>query len=78
MSIPKEIVDQIDKILASGLPEGDIRRCYPEVVAWVAEHVSLVDLMRASGVELHPVSPDRPDVLVGSCPACHGPMMVEQ
>ena len=78
MVIPRDIAQRMDEIQVSGLPEAEIRRLYPDVISWVNEHVSLVDLMRASGVSLRPLSPDAPNVLVGGCPSCAGPMLVRR
>lgn len=76
MNIPPHIVRQLEEAWASDLPEQEIRQKYAEAVDWVNANVDLVALMRQSGIELKPISPDRPDVLVGRCPDCHGAMMV--
>lgn len=51
---------------------------FPELLAWIRARVDLVKVIRDSGVNLEPVSPDAPDVLVGrGCPACGGgPVLV--
>jgi hypothetical protein len=76
MVIPSDISRQMDLIQSAGLTADEARIQYPDVVRWINENVSLVDLMRASGIELKPISPDRPDILVGKCPDCAGPLMV--
>jgi hypothetical protein len=78
MVIPRDIAQRMDEIQASKLSESEIRSRYPDVIAFVNEHVSLVDLVRASGVSLRPLSPDAPNVLVGGCPSCAGPMLVRR
>jgi len=78
MIIPRDIAQRMDEIQASKLSEVEVRSRYPDVVAWVNQHVSLVDVMRASGVSLRPISPDAPNILVGNCPGCAGPMLVRR
>ena len=39
------------------------------MIEWFNSHVDLADLIRQSGVDLRPLSPDS-DVLVGRCPCC--------
>jgi len=60
-----------------GLTREVAERDFPDVMNWLRENISLVDVMRAQGVKLRPVSADCPDVLVGRCPDCNGPMMVK-
>ena len=76
MVIPRDIAARMDEIQSARLSEAEIRERYSDVISWVNEHVSLVDLVRESGVSLRPLSPDRPDVLIGHCPGCHGPLVV--
>lgn len=47
----------------------EARQRYPWVIEWFNSHVDLADLIRQSGVDLRPLSPDS-DVLVGRCPCC--------
>ena len=76
--IPTGIAAQMEEIGRCRLSEAEIRAQYPDVVAWVNVNVSLVDLMRASGVTLRAISPDSPDVLVGDCPRCNGLLLVRR
>lgn len=76
MTIPPDIVAQLDEIQPSDFSEEEIRKLYPDVVRWFLENVSLLDLMAASGVTLRPISPDAPNILVGDCPGCGGPILV--
>ncbi len=77
MTIPPSIVAQLDEIRQSDLCEAEIRQFYPGVIGWFLENISLVDLVTASGVALRPISPDEPNILVGDCPGCGGPILVQ-
>jgi hypothetical protein len=43
---------------------------FPELLNWLRGKVSIVDVVRDSGVSLKPISPDAPGVFVGDCPFC--------
>ena len=53
---------------------------FPGLVAYINEHLSLVDLMRADGIKLTPLSPDAPVAYIaeGACPCCGGDIMVKE
>ena len=77
---PDHIIRQINEMLSRhDMGEAEYRAQYPEGVNWVNTHVDLVDLMRQSGVNLKPISPDHSDVFVGNgCPSCGGPLIVRK
>ena len=54
--------------------EAELR--FPELLNWLRGNVSIVDVMRDSGVALEPISPDSTGVLIGHCPNCDGPLLV--
>lgn len=72
---------EMDSLKAKGI---SIDRSYaeshwPELIAWVNANISLVDIIRASGIELEPLSPDSPGVFVGKggCPGCGEDIIVK-
>ena len=67
--LPVEIERDVQAILSSGISEEEARRRYPWVIEWFNSHVDLAELIRESGVDLRPLSPDS-NVLVGRCPCC--------
>lgn len=67
--IPVEIERDVQAILSSGISEEEARRRYPRVIEWFNSHIDLAELIRQSGVDLRPLSPDS-EVLVGRCPCC--------
>jgi len=48
----------------------EAERRFPELLNWLRGDVSIVDVIRDSGVALKPLSPDAPGVFVGECPFC--------
>ena len=53
---------------------------FPELVAYVLAHISLIDLLESQGVNLKPLSPDAPGVLIAEhgCPSCQGNIAVKE
>ena len=74
--VPIEIKKQVREILDSDMTEQEARELYPGLFKWFNAQIDLADLIRESGVHLKPLSPDRPDVLLGNCPDCRGMMLV--
>ena len=74
--VPTEITKQVQEILDSDMTEQEARERYPGVFNWFNSQIDLVDLIRGYGVDLKPLSPDCPDVLLGNCPECSGMMLV--
>jgi len=77
MVIPGKIQEQIRQIQVSDLDQKQLRAKYPEAVRWINENVDIVSILKAAGVELRPLSPDAPGVLMGSCPDCRGALVVK-
>lgn len=82
--IPAKVREQYEALLAApkGLSRAECERRFPDLIAYInyLEHVSLVDLIRADGIELTPLSPDAPGVYlgVGGCPSCGADILVKE
>ncbi len=80
--IPRKVQEQYRQLIAavSNLSRAECERRFPELIAYINRHVSLVDLMRADGIELKPLSPDTPGVFIaiGACPCCKGDLLVKE
>ncbi len=52
----------------------EAERIYPDLLSHIRATVSIVDLIRESGIDVEPLSPDAPDVYVAraGCPSCGG------
>ena len=74
--VPTEITKQVQEMLGSDMSEQEARERYPGLFKWFNSQINLADLIRESGVDLKPLSPERPDVLLGNCPDCRGMMLV--
>ena len=78
--MPDHIRLQLEEMLSiPGLSREKAELNFPEVLAYIRNNVSLVDLMRSQGMKLRPLSAERPDILVSEgCPCCGGgPVYVE-
>ena len=71
------------KLMAApkGLSREECEHRFPALIAYIRYlgSVSIVDFLRAEGVELKPLSPDAPGVYigVGGCPDCGNDILVK-
>ena len=81
MPDPK-VLEQYRLLLESptGLSRAECERRFPELIAYINRHISLVDLMRAEGIVVKPLSPDAPGVFVAeaACPCCNGKIIIRE
>ena len=80
--IPRKVQEQYRQLIAAGsnLSRAECERRFPELIAYINRHVSLVDLMRAEGIVVKPLSPDAPGVFVAeaACPCCNGKIIIRE
>lgn len=79
---PPEVKQQYDELLDTkgNLDRETCELLFPDLVRYVRENVSLIDLMTDYGIHLKPLSDDCPDVLVApaGCPECGGDILVKK
>ncbi len=82
MICPPEVKRQYDDLLNT---EGNLDRqtcelLFPDLIRYIHENVSLIDLMADYGIRLKPLSDDCPNVLVASagCPECGGNILIKK
>lgn len=64
--------------ISEPLSRSECEQRFPNLVAYVLTNISAVDLLASQGIELTPISPDTPGVLIakGACPDCRGNLIV--
>ena len=84
-TIPRIVQQQfaeMESLKACGIPfdRAYAEAHWPELIVWINDNVSLVDLVRESGVEIEPLSPDSPGVYIGKggCPGCGADIAVKE
>ena len=85
MTIPRIVErqwEEMNTLKAQGVPfdRAYAEEHWPELITWINANVSLVDLVRASGIEIEPLSPDSPGVYIGKngCPNCGADIIVKE
>ena len=87
--VPDIVSEQYRQLLCAepGLSREECERRFPELIAYVKSHISLVDLFRKFGFEVKPLSPDAPGVFIvlqpkdiaqGACPDCGSNLIVKE
>lgn len=81
-TMPPRVQEQLEAFEARTDSPGrlECERLYPELINFIRERISLVGLIRASGLNVEPLSPDAPDVYVvrGGCPFCGDNVFIKE
>ncbi len=58
----------------------ECERSYPDLIRFVRERISIVDLVEGSGLEIKQLSPDAPNcfVVMDGCPVCRGNLFLKR
>ena len=81
--IPAKVREQYEVLMAAPkvLSRKECERRFPDLIAYIKylDSVSIVDFLRAEGIELRPLSPDAPGIYVGvgGCPSCGTDILVK-
>lgn len=79
--ILNSIEAQYQELLAMpNLSREECMKRYPDLVAYVLNNISLVDLLKSQGIEVKHLSPDAPGIYIaeGGCPDCGSNIIVKE
>lgn len=80
--IPQIIQEQYQQLLTAGhgISREECMRRFPELIAYILETISLLDLLKSQGIEVKPLSPDISGVYIAedACPCCGGDIIVKE
>ena len=74
--IPPKVWEQLEAFEArkDSTDRTECEQRYPDLLRYIRSRVLIIDLIKDSGFEVEPLSPDTPGVYIarGACPCCGG------
>jgi hypothetical protein len=68
--VSTEFAERWEMLHNSTFDEAEIRANFPDILDYLNQRVSIVDVLEDAGIDLRPISPDSTGCLVGRCPFC--------
>ena len=65
-----QFTERLEMLRNSTFDEAEIRANFPDVLDYLRQRVSIVDVLEDAGMSLRPISPDSTGCLVTDCPFC--------